>query len=75
MERLAGILIGLVIAGVIVGGVLMLVGGTLLAALTAVASFPLAFPMTTAAVAIVLAVLWLKHRRTQRQQRRRDGDR
>lgn len=72
MERLAGILIGLVIAGAIVGGVLTLVGGTLLAALTAVASLPLAFPMTTAAVAIVLAVLWLKHRRTQRQQRRRD---
>ena len=74
MERLAGILIGLVIAGAIVGGILTLVGGTLLAALTAVASLPLAFPMTTAAVAIVLAVLWLKHRRTQRQQGRRDDD-
>lgn len=70
MERLVGILIGLVIAGLLIGGLLMLVGGSLLAAFTAAAALPLAFPMTLSALAVVIAVLWLKHRRDRRRQRR-----
>lgn len=70
MERLLGILIGLVIAGAVIGGVLTLVGGTLLAGVAAVASLPLVFPMTTAAVVVVVALLWWRRRRKMRRWRR-----
>lgn len=72
MQNLLGIIVGLAIAAVALGGLALLIGGSVVAAVTAVASLPVVFPLTTTAVAVVLGVLWLRHRREQRRHRRND---
>jgi len=55
LEKLAGLLIGLVVLVVLVSVLTVLFGGSLVGLLTVVFGFPAAFPLTTTAF-IVLAL-------------------
>lgn len=71
MQRLIGILVGLAIAGALLAGLAALLGGGLLAVFATLVSLPVVFPLTTTAAVLVLAVLWVRHRRAQRRSRDR----
>ena len=68
MERALGLLIGLIVGGAVLAVVVVLFGGAVVSAVTAVLLFPLAFPLTTAAVVLAIGgmVLWHKVRKRRR---------
>lgn len=66
MERALGYIIGGVVAGAVLLAFGMLFGGALLGALSALFAFPVAAPMTTSAVLLVLGAGFISYRRKRR---------
>jgi len=66
MERFLGYIIGAVVALLIVSAIAVLFGGAVIGALSAIIAFPLAAPMTTAALCVALIWGYIAFRRKRR---------
>ncbi|WP_417782252.1 hypothetical protein [Terasakiella pusilla] len=63
LEKLVSVVVGLSILAVLVGGLILVFGGSILTGLTMVLGLPMAMPMTTALILGVLGVIILLKRR------------
>ncbi|MBX2833014.1 MAG: hypothetical protein KTR23_17955 [Rhodospirillales bacterium] len=71
MNKIASILLATVIAVVILGGFIVILGGSILGALLFVVGIPFAFPMSTSIVVLFFAVIIVRtviEKRRQRQE-------
>ncbi|WP_417796203.1 hypothetical protein [Terasakiella pusilla] len=63
LEKLVSVVVGLSILAVLVGGLILVFGGSILTGLTMVLGLPMAMPMTSALIVGVLGVIILLKRR------------
>ncbi|WP_028879776.1 hypothetical protein [Terasakiella pusilla] len=63
LEKLVSVVVGLSILAVLVGGLILVFGGSILTGLTMVLGLPMAMPMTSALILGVLGVIILLKRR------------
>ncbi|WP_417797647.1 hypothetical protein [Terasakiella pusilla] len=63
LEKLVSVVVGLSILAVLVGGLILVFGGSILTGLTMVLGLPMAMPMTSALIIGVLGVIILLKRR------------
>ncbi|WP_417789802.1 hypothetical protein [Terasakiella pusilla] len=63
LEKLVSVMVGLSILAVLVGGLILVFGGSILTGLTMVLGLPMAMPMTSALILGVFGVIILLKRR------------